>query len=125
MGNDQRSANLTGRLVNDAEMRYSANAQAIVKFALACSGYRKGGEVTHFFDCVGFGKRAEALEKHAKKGSGVWIVGKLVQDRWQDKETRAKRSKVEIVMEDWGFTGGRDTENKGAEMEGLTDDMPF
>ena len=53
------------------------------------------------------------ISQYAKKGTGVLVSGRLDQRSWEDKNTGQKRSRVEIVVEDFNFTGGN-RENGGS-----------
>jgi single-strand DNA-binding protein len=73
---------LCGRLVRDPEVRYtqSSNSMAVAKFTLAVDRkFKKDGEQSaDFINCTAFGKTAEIIEKHVKKG-----VKLIVEGRWQ------------------------------------------
>jgi single-strand DNA-binding protein len=76
------SVKLSGRLVRDPEVRYtqSANPMAVAKFTLAVDRkIKKDGEQSaDFINCTAFGKTAEIIEKHVRKG-----VKLIVEGRWQ------------------------------------------
>jgi single-strand DNA-binding protein len=55
-----------------------------------------------FFDVESWGKLAESAKNNGHKGRGVRVVGRLKQDRWQDREGKAE-SKVSIVAEHLEF----------------------
>ncbi|MBC8327438.1 MAG: single-stranded DNA-binding protein [Planctomycetes bacterium] len=104
---------LMGNLTRDPEVRQAQSGTYVVRCALAVNeripdgegGYR---DETHFFDFVVFGKQAESFSKWFTKGRPVLIEGKLRQDRWEDRETGKKRSKVEVVCDRWHFVGGKE-----------------
>ena len=54
------------------------------------------------------------IGQYAKKGSGVLVSGRLSQRTWEDKNGGGKRSRVEIVVEDFNFTGSASDNNSGA-----------
>lgn len=99
------SVNVSGRLGKDPEVRSTQGGSTIMSFSLAVSDRRKNGqtgkweEITHWLDCVVFGKRAESLAKILRKGSYVMVTGRLSQSKWEDKQGN-KRSKVEVVVSD-------------------------
>lgn len=70
---------LMGRLVRDAEVRYSAgsNSMAVARFTLAVDRrFKKDGEPSaDFISCVAFGKSAEFVEKYVKKGTKIVLDG--------------------------------------------------
>ena len=108
---------LIGRLTRDAELKYTAGGMAVAEFALAVNERRKKGEEwvdeANFFDCTLFGKRAEALQRYLIKGKQLGVAGSLRQDRWQDKETGANRSKIRIIANDVTLLGGGGEESAG------------
>jgi single-strand DNA-binding protein len=104
---------ITGNLTRDPEPRETAGGMMILKMGVAVNDRRKNpqsGEwedVPNFFDVVMFGKRAESLSRFLTKGSKVAVEGKLRWSQWDDKDTGAKRSKVEIVADDIEFMSSR------------------
>jgi single-strand DNA-binding protein len=63
-------------------------------------------ETTCFVDMTAFGKQAEVLEKYVKKGSQLFIEGRLEYSTWEDKNGGGKRSKLEVIVENFQFLGG-------------------
>jgi single-strand DNA-binding protein len=103
---------LMGNLTRDPEVRQTQTGTTIAKTGLAVNERMPDGqggwkEETSFIDVVIFGKRAEAFGKFLQKGKPVLVEGRLRQDRWQDKESGANRSRVEVVIDNWEFVGGR------------------
>ena len=130
---------ITGNLTRDPELRNTPNGASVCSFSVAvnrtyrdASGEQK--EDVSFIDCSAWGKLGEMIAQYAKKGSGVLVSGRLDQRSWEDKTTGAKRSRVEIVVEDFNFTGARDNggssnSNFGASSEAddvsnIPDDIP-
>lgn len=74
----------------------------------------------HFFRCEAWGKTAELIHEHFKKGDPITIIGSLHWHAWQDAETGAKRDAVKIRVENFYFPpgGGRkeegETRSRGA-----------
>lgn len=109
---------LMGNLTRDPELRQAQNGTQIAKVALAVNERMPDGaggwkEEASFVDIVIFGKRAEAFGRFLKKGKPVLVEGKLRQSRWQDKETQANRSKLEVIVDNWEFVGGGREEGGG------------
>lgn len=104
---------LMGNLTRDPEVRQTQAGGYVAKAGVAVNeripdgqgGYR---DEASFFDVVVFGKQAESFAKWFQKGRPVLIEGRLRQDRWEDKESGQKRSRVEVVCERWHFVGGRE-----------------
>ena len=105
---------LMGNLTRDPELRYTPNGSAVVSFSIAVNRRYKtdneNREETSFFDIVFFGKRAETLAEYMKKGRPLLVEGRLQQRRWETDEGQ-KRSKVEVVGENFQFMGGRDQDS--------------
>ncbi len=103
---------LMGNLTRDPEVRQTQTGTTIAKTGLAVNERMPDGqggwkEETSFIDVVIFGKRAEAFGRFMQKGKPVLVEGRLRQDRWQDKESGQNRSRVEVVIDNWEFVGGR------------------
>ena len=98
---------IMGNLTRDPEVRFTPNGSAVANFAIAINRKYKQGEETKeevsYFDIVVFGKQAENCGQYIKKGDSVLIDGRLQQRRWDDKETGAKRSKVEVAAQNVTF----------------------
>ncbi|AEF85319.1 plasmid-derived single-stranded DNA-binding protein (SSB) (Helix-destabilizing protein) [Treponema primitia ZAS-2] len=99
---------LIGRLTRDAELKYTANGQAVCKFSIAVNRRRKNGDQwvdeANFFDIVVWGKQGESLNQYLVKGKMVGVDGELRQDRWE--QDGQNRSKVEIVATNIQLLGG-------------------
>src|SRR5215475_4627365 len=111
---DRMSVNkviLVGRLGRDPETRYTGGGQAVANFSLATdSTYKdKNGERqkrTEWHKLVVWGKQAEIAQQYLKKGSLIFVDGRLQTREWQDKEGQ-KRTTTEIVVNDFRMLGGR------------------
>jgi single-strand DNA-binding protein len=57
-------------------------------------------EEAHFFDLTAWKELADNVVESLKKGDRVTVVGRLNLDRWEDKNTGDKRSKVAIVADE-------------------------
>jgi len=103
---------LIGRLGRDPEMRYSANNTPICNFSLATSErIRKGDsfeEKTEWHKIVIFGNQAENASKFLKKGSLVFIDGKIQSRSYQDKDGN-ERNVTEIIANSINFLDSKDT----------------
>jgi len=90
---------IIGNLGKDPEIRRTPSGDAVVSFSIAVSekwnGTNGPQERTDWFDIVAWRGTAELIGQYVKKGHKVGIVGKLRQNKWEDKDGNA-RSKVEI-----------------------------
>lgn len=106
---------LTGNLTRDPELKYTPKGTAVCQFGLAVnrkwkdqSGAAKE-EVT-FLDVESWGKSAETIGQHFRKGSPIFVCGRLKMDSWEDRQTNQKRTKLKIVCETFQFMGGAKTQ---------------
>ena len=104
---------ITGNLTRDPEMRSTPSGATVCGFSVAVnrsfrdsSGEQK--EAVSFIDCSAWGKAGEIISQYAKKGSGILVSGRLDQRSWEGNDGQ-KRSRVEIVVEDFNFLGGNDS----------------
>lgn len=101
---------LLGNLTRDVELRHTQGGQALAKFGMAMnrryttqSGEQK--EETCFVDLTAWGKQAEILNQYVRKGSQLFVEGRLQYSTWEGEG--GKRSKLEVVVENFQFVGGR------------------
>jgi single-strand DNA-binding protein len=102
---------LVGRLGRDPETRYTGGGQAVANFSVATDEtYKdKAGDRqkrTEWHKIVVWGKQAEIAQQYLKKGSLVFIEGRIQSREWQDKEGQ-KRTSFEIVASNFRMLGGR------------------
>jgi single-strand DNA-binding protein len=102
---------LVGRLGRDPETRYTGGGQAVANFSLATDeSYKdRNGERqkrTEWHKIVVWGKQAEIAQQYLKKGSLIFIEGRIQSREWQDKEGQ-KRTSFEIVANNFRMLGGR------------------
>lgn len=95
---------LVGNLGNDPEIRYTANGGAIANLSVATSEQwkdRNSGEMrekTEWHRVVIFGKLAEIAGEYLRKGSQVYLEGKLQTRKWQDQQGQDKYT-TEVVVD--------------------------
>src|SRR5215467_6713531 len=102
---------LVGRLGRDPETRYTGGGSAVANFSVATDETYKdrNGERqkrTEWHKIVVWGKQAEIAQQYLKKGSLVFIEGRIQSREWQDKEGQ-KRTSFEIVANNFRMLGGR------------------
>lgn len=103
---------LVGNLGKDPELKYTPQGTAVAKFSLATSDkYKdKAGEWqerTEWHNIVAWARTAEVAAEYLKKGSTVFIEGRLRTDSWDDKETGQKKYRTEIIVNELVMLGGR------------------
>jgi single-strand DNA-binding protein len=109
MANDLNKTLIIGRMTRDIEITKPGNT-SVGKFSIACNRKFKDIEEVSYFNCIAWGKTAEILQQHTKKGQQLGIEGRLRQNRWEDAQTGQKRDRVEIVVESFQFLGGKKDE---------------
>lgn len=100
---------LMGNLTRDPELRSTPSGQQVGSFSLAVNRSWKNAngeqqEAVDYIDCNVWGKPAEIIAQYMKKGSAILVSGRLQQRSWE--QEGQKRSKVEVVVEDFNFVGG-------------------
>ena len=97
---------LMGRLVKEADVRYSQGAEplAVARYTLAVNRRfkRQGEPEADFINCVAFGKLGEFAERYFTKGQMVSITGRLQVRSWEDKN-RQKHWTTEVIVEEQYF----------------------
>ena len=100
---------LMGNLTRDPEVRTTPNGQSVANFSLAVNRSCKGSdgnqqESVSYIDCVAWGRTGEVIAQYMQKGRPILVSGRLDQRAWE--QDGQKRSKVEVVVEDFNFVGG-------------------
>lgn len=117
---------LMGNLTRDPETKTTTSGQTVTNFSLAVNRTWRGQdgqqqEAVSYIDCVAWGKAGEIIAQYLQKGRAVLVSGRLDQRSWEDKETGGKRSKVEVVVEDFNFVGGGEGGSNGPIRTGNSD----
>ena len=131
---------LVGNAGKDPEVRHLDNGVAVANFTLATSEtYKKDGEKitnTEWHNIVVWRGLAEVVEKYVKKGSQLYLEGKIRTRSWDDKEGN-KRYTTEIVADNMQLLGSKSDTSSGEYKEAApaapqandipaeTDDLPF
>ena len=109
---------LIGNLGADPEVRYTAGGAAVANVRLATADSwrdKDSGETqerTEWHRVVFFGRLAEVVEQYVKKGSQIYIEGRIQTRKWQDKDGNEKFS-TEIVASEMQMLGGRSGASAG------------
>lgn len=102
---------LVGNLGNDPEVRYTPSGAAVTTISVATteSWKDKDGnkqEKTEWHRVVFYGRLAEIAGEYLRKGSQVYVEGKLRTNKWQD-QSGQDRYTTEILANDLQMLGGR------------------
>lgn len=117
---------VAGNLTRDPEMRATPSGAQACNFTIAVNRVFKGNdgnqqEQTSFIDCVAWGRSGETISQYVKKGSALLVSGRIEQRSWEDKTSGQRRSRVEIIVEDFSFIGGESGRGGGAPRAAKTD----
>ena len=104
---------LMGNLTRDPQLRYTPSNQPVADFGVAVNRkwrdqQGQDREEATFVDCTAWAKTAELINQYLRKGSPIFIEGRLKLDQWEDKQGGGKRSKLSVVVENFQFIGGRE-----------------
>jgi single-strand DNA-binding protein len=116
-------ATIIGNLGNDPEMRYSANGAPFLRFNVA-SNFRtrtpegEWQDKTEWVRVTVTGNRAETLSQYLKKGSRVYVDGRLEARPWTDQQGQV-RAGLEVMANEVQFMSSRaDDEARASGMGG-------
>lgn len=101
---------ILGNLTRDPELRTTPNGQTVCGFSLAINRTWRNAdgeqqEAVDYIDCNAWGKAGEIINQYMQKGRALLVSGRLQQRSWE--QDGQKRSKVEVVVEDFNFVGGQ------------------
>jgi single-strand DNA-binding protein len=125
MGKDLNKVQLIGHVGKDPEGRYTPQGSLIVQFTVATGRTYKDSagnqrEETEWTKIACWGKLAELAQEYLRKGSRVYIEGRLLTRSWDDAQTGQKQYWTEVVANDIIFL---DRRQDGPEVDGA-DEMP-
>ena len=116
---------LLGNLTRNPELRFTPSGTAVCDIGLAMNEKYKNSageevETACFVDVVVWGRQAETSAEHLKKGSSVFVEGKLQLDTWESKEGD-KRSRLRVRADRVVFLG-KSHQNDGKDAHGANED---
>lgn len=99
---------ILGNLTRDPEMRALPTGIKVASFSLATNRTWKDQtgkkqDATEYHNVVAFGKLAELIAQYSKKGSSLYVEGRLQTRSWDDKVSGEKKYRTEIVVETFQF----------------------
>jgi single-strand DNA-binding protein len=115
---------LVGNCGRDPEVRYLPSGGAVASVTVATSSRRKdrnSGETiedTQWHRVTFFERLAEIVGEYVKKGSPIYIEGRLRYSTYTDKTTGVEKNSVEIVASEMQLLGGREGRGGGDEGSG-------
>jgi single-strand DNA-binding protein len=133
---------LMGRLTRDPEMRYTPSGQPVTSFSIATNRYSAGNdgerkEFTDYHNIVAWniGKRnlAQQVADFLRKGSLVYVEGRLQTRSWEGQDGQKRRA-TEVIANDVQFLEPRGAGGSGGgtgpgtaahdDLPGMAEDMP-
>lgn len=108
---------LVGNLGNDPEVRYMPNGNAVANLSIATSESWKDQqgaqqERTEWHKVTMYRRLAEIAGEYLKKGSQIYLEGKLQTRKWQDQQGNDKYT-TEIIADNLQMLGGRNESQGG------------
>jgi single-strand DNA-binding protein len=109
---------LLGNVGKEPEFKMLPSGQGVANFSIATTeSYKdKSGErqeKTEWHNLVAYARLAEIVRDYVKKGSKLYIEGRITTRSWDDKESGKKVYRTEIVIGDLSLLSGRDGESSG------------
>ena len=122
MARSVNKAILVGNVGKDPEIKFLPSGQAVANLTLATSERfkDKSGEFqerTEWHNLVAYQRTAEIIRDYVKKGSKLYIEGRIQTRSWDDQQSGQKRYRTEIVVNDLVLLSGR---GEGAESGGYS-----
>lgn len=137
---------LIGNLGRDPEVRYTPNGLAVANITIATTEAWKdkvsgeNQERTEWHRIVMYSRLAEIAGEYLRKGSKVFIEGRLQTRKWQDKTSGQDRYTTEVIADSLQMLDSKNTgqssamdapvekaamESQGAPSDSFDDDIPF
>ena len=110
---------LLGNVGKDPEIRSTAGGMIIASFSLATADRQKDQQgnwqdKTEWHNLVAFSRTAEIVRDYVKKGTQLFIEGKIQTRSWDDKESGQKKYRTEILVNDMSLLSGGPGRGEGA-----------
>ena len=94
---DIQSIMLTGNVGRDPELKKIGNELSVVNLSLASTRYKKGGNVSDWYELSAFGKTAEVINSYIAKGDSITVSGQPFIDVYTNKDGKEVKSiKVKV-----------------------------
>lgn len=111
---------LLGNVGKDPEIRTTAGGMTVASFSLATAERAKDAQgnwadKTEWHNLVCFQRTAEIVRDYVKKGSQIFVEGKIQTRSWDDKTSGEKKYKTEILVNELSLLGGRGEGSGGGE----------
>jgi single-strand DNA-binding protein len=113
MARSVNKVTLLGNVGKDPEIRSTGSGVMVANLTLATSSNQKDAqgnwqEHTEWHSLVVFNRTAEIVRDYVKKGSKLYVEGKLQTRSWDDKETGVKKYRTEIIVNELVLLSSRE-----------------
>ena len=111
---------LIGNLGGDPNMRYTSSGTAMANFSLATTDYRadrasgEKKERAEWHRLVAFGRTAEIISQYCRKGSKIYVEGRLQTRSWTDQQSNQLRYTTEIIIDNMQLLSPKGSGGGGA-----------
>jgi len=112
MSKGTNKAILLGRVGKDPEIRSTAGGTVVASFSLATADRQKDGsghwtDRTEWHNLVAFNRTAEIVRDYVKKGTQLFVEGKIQTRSWDDRDSGQKKYRTEILVNELTLLKGR------------------
>jgi single-strand DNA-binding protein len=113
---------LLGNVGQDPEVKYTPSGVPVARLSLATNERFKDKndqwqDRTEWHSIVAWQRLAEIVGEYVRKGTKLYIDGKLQTTSWQDRQSGEKKYRTEIVARDIILLGSRENGEKGGAIE--------
>jgi single-strand DNA-binding protein len=103
---------LLGNVGKDPEIRTTPGGMTVASFSLATADRAKDAQgnwadKTEWHNLVAFQRTAEIVRDYVKKGTQIFVEGKIQTRSWDDKESGQKKYRTEVLINELSLLGGR------------------
>jgi len=114
---------LLGNVGKDPEIRTTAGGMTVASFSLATADRAKDqqgnwADKTEWHNLVAFQRTAEIVRDYVKKGTQIFVEGKIQTRSWDDKESGQKKYRTEILINELSLLGGGPGRSEGGSSSG-------
>jgi single-strand DNA-binding protein len=125
MARSVNKVTLLGNVGKDPEIRSTPSGTMVANLTLATSDRFQDAQGnwqdrTEWHSLVAFKRTAEIVRDYVKKGSKLYIEGKIQTRSWDDKESGAKRYKTEVLVNELVLLSSREEGSGGASSSGYS-----
>lgn len=102
---------LLGNVGKDPEIRSTAGGTTVASLSLATAERAKDQQgnwqdKTEWHNLVAFNRTAEIIRDYVKKGTQIFVEGKIQTRSWDDKDSGQKKYRTEIIINEMSLLGG-------------------